>query len=645
MCGIVGYVDRAAVRRDGEAIDLLTRMAARMTPRGPDADGAWVSDDGVIGFGHRRLSIVDLSEHGAQPMESSDGRFVITYNGEIYNHVELAERLRANGVTFRGHSDTEVLIEAFSAWGIDATLDAVDGMFAFGVWDRVERTLTLARDRMGEKPLYYGRLGDGSFVFASSLDVLREHPAFDRPIDRDALGLYFRFKYVPAPWTIYQGISKLGPGCTLRVDEAGVAGEPTAYWSYLDVVNSAEPFTGSDREATDLLEQLLLRSVERRIHADVPVGAFLSGGIDSTTVVAAAQQVSATPVRTFTIGSTNADFDESDDARTIAKHLGTDHTELMVTDADVVATLDRLGEVYDEPFADSSQVPTILVSQLARRDVTVALSGDGGDELFGGYNRYLWVPAIWRRLGSVPLGARRALRPLLASVPPGMWDKAAQALPASRRPRQLGLKIGKVAGVVDAADPEDVFFRLVSHWQDPTSLVRGASSPLVEHTDPARWPRRGDIVDHMMVIDAVTYLPDDVLAKVDRATMSVSLEGRVPLLDRDIVEFAARLPRSMKLRDGTSKWLLREVLHRSVPPRMMDRPKSGFGLPIESWLRGELRGWAEERLFGSTVSEFLATDEIRRRWDAHQSGRANHAYELWDVIMFAEWSATRAISS
>lgn len=644
MCGIVGILDPAA-RRPAQATEaLLTDLALQMTARGPDGEGTWVDAAAGIGLGHRRLSILDLSPAGAQPMVSADGRWVLTYNGEIYDHHELAAELDAAGVARRGHSDTEILVEAVARWGLDQVLGRIDGMYAFGLWDRRKRRLTLVRDRLGEKPLYYGTLGTGEFVFASTLDVLRAHPAFDRPVDRNALALYFRHKYVPAPWSIYQGIRKLEPGCRLEVDAEGRAGAPQPYWSFLEVAGRGATWSGSADDAVERLDELLRRSVRRRMVADVAVGAFLSGGIDSSAVVAVAQQESSEPVRTFTIGSPAADYDESSDARAVARHLGTDHDELVVSDADARGALDRLGTLFDEPFGDSSQVPTFLVAQLARRSVTVALSGDGGDELFAGYNRHLWVPAIWDRIGPIPVGVRRAAAAAARRVPPAAWDSAARLLPAGRRPRQAGLKVAKVLGIADAASAEEVYGRLVSHWQDPTALVRGATEPPTLHTDRSRWPAVDGIVAHMCALDTVTYLPDDILVKVDRATMAVSLEGRIPLLDRDLVEFAAGLPVDLRIRDGRAKWPLRRVLARYVPEALFERPKSGFGVPIEQWLRGPLRAWAEERLFSPVTRSFLDDALLRRTWDAHQSGRRDNAHELWDVLSFASWCDARGIT-
>ena len=641
MCGVVGILDHRRRRTSAESESLLAEMADAMALRGPDGWGVWTDPVCGVGFGHRRLAILDLSPAGHQPMVSASGRFVVSYNGEVYNHREIAAELMTSGVRFRGHSDTEILVEGFNQWGVGATLERLDGMFAFAVWDHREQQLVLARDRLGEKPLLYGALGSGEIVFASTLDALRRHPAFDLSINRDALALYFRHKYVPSPWSIYAGISKVPAGHTVTIAADGTIAEPEPYWSYFDVVERGVTFGGDDGEAVDHLDALLRRSVQRRLVADVPVGAFLSGGIDSSTVVAAAQVVSDVPVRTFTIGSTHADFDESDAARAVAKHLGTDHTEQIVTGADALAVVDRLGAIYDEPFGDSSQIPTFLVSELARRQVTVALSGDAGDELFGGYTRYLSVPSLWKRCAAIPLPIRRAGARALAAVPPQVWDRAAGVVPRDRRLPQPGLKVAKALQVVGASSPYEAFLRLVTHWPDPERLVRGGREPSTVHTDAQLFPRTAGIVAHMMAVDGVTYLPDDILAKVDRATMAVSLEARIPFLDRDIVEFTAGLPLSMKIRPGSSKWVLRQVLGRYVPVSLVDRPKSGFGLPIDDWLRGPLRGWAEGLLNSAAVRDHLDRRIVQSAWAAHQGRRRNHAYELWDVLMFAAWAQAR----
>jgi len=644
MCGIVGVFDPRGVRRAEETAALLERMAERMAFRGPDGHGVWTDDSTGAGLGHRRLAVLDLSEHGHQPMSSADGRWVITYNGEIYDHRSVADDLRAIGVELRGTSDTEVLVEAIAHWGLEPTLQRVDGMFALGLWDRRDRRLHLARDRMGEKPLYHGRLPTGEIVFGSNLDALTVHPDLDATIDRDALSLFFRYKYVPAPWTIYRGISKLLPGTILTVEPDGSFGDPVPYWSLAELAERRGSFGGSPREAVDELDRLLRRSVSDRLVADVPVGAFLSGGIDSSAVVAIAQQESSHPVQTFTIGSTDSRFDESSPARAVAAHLGTDHHELIVTDADVLGVVDSLGRMYDEPFADSSQVPTRLVSELARGRVTVALSGDGGDELFAGYNRYVWAPRVWNQLARLPEPARRRAAQIVSKVPPATWDRASRVVPERRRPRMAGVKVAKVAGIADSLSPEELYLRLVSHWRSPEQLVRGSTEPSTLASSPGRWPSGADLVGRMQTVDSLTYLPDDILAKVDRASMSVSLEARVPLLARDVVEFALTLPTDLLIREGRSKWPLREVLSRYVPTALVDRPKAGFGLPLDQWLRGPLRGWATERLSSSTVESCLDADLVQDAWRRHLSSSENRAYELWDVLMFVEWCDARGLT-
>ena len=641
MCGVVGVLDPGHRRGHGDSEHLLKSMAGTMAHRGPDGWGVWTDPDRGIGLGHRRLAIMDLSAAGHQPMASGSDRYVISYNGEIYNHRELAAELKARGVRFCGHSDTEVLIEAVDQWGVRAALERVDGMFAFALWDRLERQLVLGRDRLGEKPLFYGRLASGDIVFGSTIDALRRHPEFDCEIDRNALALYFRHKYVPTPWSIYEGIAKLPAGHTVTIAADGTIADPEAYWSYFDVVARGVTFGGDDREAVDHLDALLRQSVRRRMIADVPVGAFLSGGIDSSTVVAIAEEESDVAVRTFTIGSTHADYDESEAAREVAKYLGTDHTELVVTGTDALAVVDRLGLIYDEPFGDSSQIPTLLVSELARSQVTVALSGDAGDELFGGYNRYVSLPGLWKRFEPFPRPLRRFGALALGRVTPEQWERVARLLRSDRRPLQAELKVTKALQVAGACSPHDAFMRMVTHWPEPERLVVGSQEPPTLHTDAERFPHTAGIAEHMMAVDAVTYLPDDILAKVDRATMAVSLEARIPLLDRDIVEFAAGLPLSMKIRPDSSKWVLRQVLYRYVPSPLVDRPKSGFGLPIGDWLRGPLRPWAEDLIASAEVRHYLDGRIIQDTWTAHQSRRRNHAYKLWDVLMFAAWAQAR----
>jgi asparagine synthase (glutamine-hydrolysing) len=652
MCGLTGFVECARDRPDVELRATVGTMTETLGHRGPDAGGAWVDPAAGVALGFRRLAIIDLSAEGDQPMVSACGRYVVVFNGETYNFRELRRQLEAAGHVFRGRSDTEVMLAAFIAWGVAPALRRFNGMFAFAVWDRSSRELHLARDRVGEKPLYYGWEGT-TFLFGSELKALRAHPSFRGDIDRDALALYLRHKYVPTPWSIHQGIYKLPPGTllTLAFDTAGRTPAPEPYWSAREVAEggSAHPIDHAG-EATAELDELLRDAVRLRMEADVPLGAFLSGGVDSSTVVALMQAQSSRPVKTFTVGYEDPAFDEGVDAKAVARHLGTDHTELYVTPRDCMAVIPRLPTLYDEPFADSSQIAVYLVSQLAREHVTVSLSGDGGDELFGGYNRYRWAPAVWSRVARVPRPLRRAAAGLLTARSPESWDRLLRRLtwltPGDANQRLAGDKIYKLAAVLGLDGPEQIYLHLVSHWRHPESLVAGGREPPTPVTDPTRWARVPGAAEHMMYLDLLTYLPDDILVKLDRASMGVSLEGRVPLLDHRVVEFAWRVPLWMKVRNGQSKWLLRQILYRYVPPQLIERPKMGFGVPIDRWLRGPLRGWAEELLDPRRLRAdgYLDPEPIRRTWTEHLSGRRNWQYHLWDVLMFQAWldeTATR----
>ncbi|HXF71392.1 MAG TPA: asparagine synthase (glutamine-hydrolyzing), partial [Actinomycetota bacterium] len=586
---------------------------------------------------------------GHQPMPSPSGRYVLVFNGEIYNFRTLRRRLEGLGYRFRGGSDTEVLVAAIEAWGLEAALERLNGMFAFAVWDRRERALHLARDRMGEKPLYYGWV-DRTFLFASELKSLRAHPGFRPEVDREALALFLRLKYVPTPWSIYRAIRKLEPGhwVTVRPDRPGSQEGPIAYWDAREVAARARsaPFPGTLQEAAERLEELLADAVSCRLESDAPLGALLSGGIDSSTVVALMRAQGSREVRTFTVGFRETAFDESAGARAVARHLGTDHTEIRVEPEDALAVIPRLPSIYDEPFADSSQIPTLLVSELARRWVTVALSGDGGDELFGGYNRYSWVPALNGSATRAPGLARRAGAAVLERLTPARWERILRAanpvMPASLRQRIPADKLHKLVDVLRSRGPDDAYVRLISHWPDPSALVVGGREPPAVATDPARWPAADGVAQRMMLVDALTYLPDDILAKVDRASMSVSLEVRVPFLDHRVVEFAWSLPASLKVRDGRGKLPLRAVLSRHVPAALVERPKMGFGVPIGDWLRGPLRGWAQDLLDPERIRSegFLRPEPIAAAWEEHLSGRRNRQYQLWDVLMLQAWLET-----
>lgn len=642
MCGIAGVLDLSRQTSADRMRSVATEMADALSHRGPDDAGVWVDEDSGIALGHRRLAVIDLTAQGHQPMHSACGRFVLAYNGEIYNFRHLRADLVAAGHRFRGSSDTEVLLGAISEWGLETALSKCNGMFAFALWDRRDRRLHLVRDRLGEKPLYYGLTGD-LLLFGSELKALRAHPSFDGEIDRDALALYLRHNCVPAPWSIFRNTRKLPPASVLTIDisEGGLTRQPVPYWSALEVAErgAIDPLELSEEDATDALEELLTDAVGLRMESDVPLGAFLSGGIDSSTVVSLMQAQASRPVSTFTIGSTASDYDESPDARAVARHLGTNHTELLVTPDEAISVIPRLPTLYDEPFGDSSQIPTFLVAELARRHVTVVLSGDGGDELFGGYNRYPWVPAVWRRVGRLPGSARKALARALLAIPPRSWDRLAQALPPSVRPRIPATKIEKLAEILPSDGPQASYLRLASHWHDPSQLVLSSQEPVTLLSDIRAWPALPDISRQMMCLDTVTYLPDDILVKVDRASMGVSLEARVPLLDHRIVEFAARLPPAMTIRGRQGKWLLRQVLHRHVPQQVIDRPKTGFGFPLGEWLRGPLRPWAEELLDARRLRTegFFDAGPIRHAWTEHVSGGRDREYRLWDVLMFEAW--------
>lgn len=641
MCGIAGIMGQPTT----ELTSSVRNMVASIRYRGPDDSGVWCDERLGIGLGHARLSILDLSPEGHQPMVSASGRYVIVFNGEVYNFAELRSELEVAGQKFRGHSDTEVMLAAFEEWGIEKAVPRFVGMFAFALWDRSDRVLTLARDRMGEKPLYYGWQGN-TFLFGSELKALKAHSAFQCEIDRAALALMLRHNYIPAPYSIYKGIRKLLPGTYLSLSMGKSEGETVRYWSVREVAErgQAQPFAGSDTEAGMALEAHLLESISLQMIADVPLGAFLSGGVDSSTVVALMQAQSSRPIKTFTIGFHEEGYDEAQHAKLVARHLGTEHTELYVMPKEAMNVIPRLPALYDEPFSDSSQIPTFLVSELARRHVTVSLSGDGGDELFGGYNRYFWATNIWRRIGWVPQPLRAALAGALTALPPSAWNSVFRALarflPVGWRYANPGDKLHKLAEILAVRTPEEIYLGLVSHWKQPAEMVSGAHEPLTVLTDPAQWAGLSDFEQRMMYLDQMTYLPDDILAKVDRAAMGTSLETRVPFLDHRVVKFAWSLPLSMKIRHGQGKWLLRQVLYRHVPKELIERPKMGFGVPIDMWLRGPLKGWAEELLDEARLQREAYFDPrpIRMKWAEHLTGRRNWSYYLWDVLMFQAWN-------
>jgi asparagine synthase (glutamine-hydrolysing) len=641
MCGIAGIVGVARIDPR-----LLQGMADVIQHRGPDDGGTWIDEGANVGFAHRRLSIVDLSPHGHQPMHSADGRFVLNYNGEMYTHADIRRELEGAGLApeggWRGHSDTETMVQSIAAWGLEKAVRRFVGMFAFALWDRKDRRLSLVRDRFGEKPLYYGWAGK-DFVFGSELKSLRLHPQFDHDIDRDALGLFAARAYVPAPRSIYRRIFKLPPASvlTLSLDEAlRPSAEPLAaepYWSYRDVVRCglADPIE-SESSALDALDTVLSDAVTGQSVADVPVGAFLSGGIDSSMICALYQRHSPNKIRTFSIGFEQAAFNEADYAREVARHLGTVHSEHVVTAREARDVIPMLPTIYDEPFADSSQIPTFLVSRFAREEVKVALTGDGGDELFGGYNRHFQAPRLWERLQMVPGPLRLAAAASLGLVPQRVWQRAAAMLPA--RHRHLGGKANKALRLAGNANSfDDIYSAFLDEWSGEASPVRGYRAAGRELDLDL-----GDGVPdttRIMYCDAVSYLPDDILCKVDRASMAVSLETRVPFLDHRVAELAARIPLAMKVRDGTGKHILRQLLYRHLPEKLFDRPKAGFAVPVGEWIRGPLREWAEELLDPVRMSSEGWVDAaiVRRRWDDHLAGRRDSTHAIWAVLMFQAW--------
>lgn len=671
MCGLAG------VYGGGNGPDLenvVAAMAGTLRHRGPDDGRQWVDRASGIALGHTRLSIVDLSEAGAQPMASACGRYLLAFNGEIYNHRDLRSELESglHAPAWRGHSDTETLLAGIAAWGLEAALQRAAGMFALALWDCQARRLHLARDRFGEKPLYYGWAG-GMFLFGSELKALRAAPGFDAPVCREALAQYLRFAYVPAPRSIYRDIFKLEPGCILTID-APPPGRPprqplrpgqrhgtvsiTRFWSLSAVVQTgAKDPVRNEAEGLGLLESVLHRAVGRQMLSDVPLGAFLSGGVDSSLVVALMQQQSPGRVRTFTVGFDEAGFDEAPHALAVARHIGTEHTEIRMGDADARAVIPLLPTLYDEPFADSSQIPTYLVCKAARTGVTVALSGDAGDEMFGGYNRYLWGPALWNRFGSLPFAMRRALGSGVLTVPEVAWD-ALGSLHNRLRSDVAGVagtgdKAHRIGSVLSRARTvDDLYLGLVSRWPEPARMFLGADGSVTEPGSLLEdaLPVHGMDSDvlRMMYRDAMTYLPDDVLCKVDRAAMGVGLETRAPFLDPDVAALAWRLPLAMKIREGQGKWALRQILYRHVPKELIERPKAGFAMPVGQWLRGPLRDWAEDLLDPVRMRSegYLDPAPVQRKWRGHLAGGRSHTEKLWTVLMFQawlrEWSGRRA---
>lgn len=648
MCGIAGLWSES-IREAGQLAAIATRMCDAIVHRGPDDSGVFVDANSGAALGHRRLSIVDLSPAGHQPMASRSGRYTLVFNGEIYNFQTLRSELGASvGGSWRGHSDTEVMLAAFEQWGVDGATAHFNGMFAFALWDKVEGALHLSRDRLGEKPLYYGWSG-GSLVFGSELKALQQYPGFAPSVSKGALAVFLRLGYVPDPHSIYEDVTKVEPGTIVSFRDRRVV-NTRRYWSLANVIDEGarRPFRGTLNDAEEQLDALLQRAVGIRTIADVPLGAFLSGGVDSSLIVALMQRQSSRSVKTFTIGFEEPNYDEAPFARAVATHLGTEHTEVYVSAKEGLATVPELPRLYDEPFADPSQIPTYLVSRVARKHVTVCLSGDAGDELFGGYERYQVARTVSRRLDWAPAPARRALGAAIDALPPAIVNRfgatlaAAKLLPEKYRHVLLGDKLAKLAKVLRFGSTTDLYASLMSHWI-PDDIVEWKEVPTAL-TDSSDWPAVPDLTRRMMQIDMQSYLPGDILVKVDRAAMAVSLETRVPLLDPDVIAFAWTLPHDFLVEDGRGKHVLRRVLERYVPRTLIDRPKRGFGIPLESWLRGPLREWGEALLASDRLKAdgLMRVDVIREKWDQHQRGVRNWHFQLWNVLMFQAWLEARA---
>jgi len=641
MCGLTGYIDyRPATRQTREAI--VGAMAQTLYHRGPDDGGVWVDAEAGVALGFRRLSIIDLSPLGHQPMVSASGRYIIVFNGEIYNFKEIRARLAQEGVVPRGHSDTEVLLEAIAAWGERPAIAACEGMFALAVWDRQERKLTLARDRAGIKPMYWGLTHDGAMLFGSELKALRRHPSWRGEIDRDAVALFMRYGYVPAPYSIYRRTWKLEPGAMLTY-RRGAEPKIERYWDLRLIAETAQvdPVPGTDQDRVEMLEHLMLRSVKNEMVSDMPLGAFLSGGVDSTLVTALMQKSSNRPIKTFTIGFNAEGFNEARHAAAVAQHIGTDHTELYVSDENIREVIPNLPIWYDEPFADSSQIPTHLVSRLAREHVTVALSGDGGDEMFAGYPRYRWARSLHRAISPLPNPVRRAAGALMSAVPNGVASAVMTLLPKNERPKRPGQSLKKLGRLFSGSAGGDFHREIVSIWNNPEGVVKGAHEPMLSMSDPALARKFPHIAERMMLNDMMIYLPDDILAKVDRASMAVSLEVRVPLLNHHIVEFAARMPFDMKLRGNVTKWAMREILYKHVPKELIERPKQGFMVPLDDWLRGPLKHWIDDLVAPETLRRdgYFDAAAIGARWQDHRNRTWDWGYALWNVAMFQSWLA------
>lgn len=644
MCGISGFWNTHFQSEVNFEV-FIQKMTSKLSHRGPDDMGTWSDPEKGVALGHQRLAIQDLSTAGNQPMLSNSGRYVIAYNGEIYNASKLKVELANDSSVshhWKGHSDTEVLLAAVEAWGLKAAVSRFVGMFAFAIWDKYEGVLHLVRDRLGIKPIYYGKSGK-TFLFGSELKALKEHPEFEGEIDRNVLGLFFRHNYIPAPYTIYQNFRKLEPGTilTLRGPDSS---SMTAYWDAWETIHKARssPFCGSYEDAVGELEVLLCESIKCRMLADVPLGAFLSGGIDSSLVVALMQKQSSQPVRTFSMGFEDTGYDEAPFAKEVANHLGTDHTELYVTPRQAQEVIPRLATIYDEPFSDSSQIPTYLVSELTKKHVTVALSGDGGDELFSGYSRYRLADMAWNRIRTLPRCLKSPFQHLIGAIPEQALNLFYKAfvpfMPKSMRMRNPGKNLQTLADLMVRSDERNLYYNMISHFKDPSVVVPGVVEPSSKLTQ-SQQPEGLSFNEWMMAQDLVSYLPDNILTKVDRASMAVSLEARVPFLDHRVVEFSWGLPLEWKCKAGESKIILKDLLYKHVPKKLLDRPKVGFGVPIDQWLRGPLREWSESLIEEGSLQQegFLDAKFVRSIWQEHLAGKRNWQYQIWNILMFQAW--------
>ena len=635
MCGIAGYLGEIP-----NSNNLLFEMINAVNHRGPDNHGIWFDENAGIGFAHSRLSILDLSPAGNQPMHSVSNNLVMIFNGEIYNHNEIRSELeKISNRNWRGHSDTETLLAAIEEWGLDSALRKTKGMFALALWDKLNKKLSLARDRLGEKPLYYGWVNE-QFVFASELKSIKKFPCFNNQIDRSSLALFLRFNSIPAPHSIYQDIYKLEPGQIIKFYADSKKTEKHDFWSIEKVYKEARKAKSSltPSEAVNKLESVLSNAVSSQMQSDVALGAFLSGGIDSSTIVSLMQSHSDVNVNTFSIGFNSKDFDEAQHARMVAKHLGTNHFEKYVTDRDALDVIPHLSEIYDEPFADSSQIPTFLVSQFAKHEVTVALSGDAGDELFGGYNRYVFSDKIFSKIAKAPNLIRKLISQTIFSMSEDKWDIILGGL-LNKRYANIGHKLHKAANVLPAESIRNLHFQLISQIHNPSDWLINANEYKTILNDGIERFAELNSVEQMMAYDLITYLPTDILTKVDRAAMAVSLETRVPFLDLEVIEFSALLPMEFKIRNGVTKWALREILYKHVPKDLIERPKMGFAVPLAEWLRGPLKDWAESLLDEKRLHQegFFNVEFVRSKWAQHLSGNQNWHHQLWNVLMFQAW--------